>query len=79
METQAAGMGGEQRSGTFRRGRIAIHGINRTARRAGENRRRVATAAESAIQIGTAVLRSEKCQALLEQNWNVASHSAGCE
>jgi hypothetical protein len=72
-------MGGEQRSGTFRGGGIAIHRVDGAERRAGQNRRRVAAATEGAVQISTAVLRSEKRQALLKQDWNVVGHSAGCE
>jgi hypothetical protein len=79
VETQAARMSGEQISGAFACRWIAVHRIDGAMRSAGENRRRVATAAEGAIQIGTAILRSEERQALLKQNWNVASHSAGCE
>jgi hypothetical protein len=79
METQVAGMGGEQRAGTFRGGGIAIHRVDGAERRARENCRRVAAAAEGAVQVSTAVLRSEERQALLKQDWNVAGHSAGCE
>ena len=79
METQAARMGGEQRGGTFRGGGIAVHRVDRAAWRASQDRRRVAAAAEGAVQVSTAVLRSEERQALLKQDWNVAGHSAGCE
>jgi hypothetical protein len=36
-------------------------------------------AAEGAVQVSTAVLRSEERQALLEQDWDVAGHAAVCE
>ena len=79
MEAQAAGMGGEQRGGAAGRGGIAVHGVDRAARRAAEDRRRVAAAAEGAVQVGAPVLRGEERQALLEQDWDVAGHAAGCE
>jgi hypothetical protein len=79
METQVARMGGEQGRRAIRSCRIAVHRVNRAKRRAGENRRRVTSTAEGAIQIGTTILRGEERQALLKQNWDVAGHSAGCE
>ena len=79
METQAAGMGGEQRGGTFAGRGIAVHRVDRAARRPREDRRGVAAAAEGAVQIGAPVQRSEERQALLEQDWDVAGHAAVCE
>jgi hypothetical protein len=79
METQAARMGGEQVGGAFAGGGVAVHRVDRAARRPGEDRRGVAAAAEGAVQVGASVLRSEERQALLKQDWNVAGHSAGCE
>ena len=79
METQAARMGGEQRGGAFAGGGIAVHRVDRATRRAGEDRRRMAAAAERAVQVGAPVLRGEERQALLEQDWNVAGHAAVCE
>jgi hypothetical protein len=79
MKTQAAGVGGEERGGAFSSGGVSVHRVDRAARRPGEDRRGMAAAPEGAIQIGTAILRSEERQALLEQDWDVAGHAAGCE
>ena len=79
METQAARMGGEQRRGALQGGRVAVHRVDRAAGRPREDRRRVAPAAEGAVQVGAPVLRGEERQALLEQDWDVAGHAAVCE
>jgi hypothetical protein len=74
MEMATAHLRASQGGETLGRGWIPIHRIKRAVRGTGEERRGVTTAPERAIQIGTAVLRSKECHALLKQNWNVAGH-----
>ena len=77
VETQPRAILSQQGRGAFARLGIAVEGHHGGARCAVQQGRRMPPTPERAIHVGTAVLRSEEREALLQQNGNVVGHGGG--